>query len=70
MHDLSTEYNEVNTEYDDLSTKYNEVNTEYNDLSTKNKDASTEYRDQKYHKTVMAFHLENQIDWPFSHKKL
>ena len=36
------------------------VNTfsNYNDLSTEYKNGSTDYHDQKYHKTVMAFHIE------------
>ena len=47
---MSTEYNEVRTEC-------NEVSAEYNDLTTDYHEVSTEYRDQKYDKTVMAFHI-------------
>lgn len=50
-------YNEACTECHEVNTKYNDLSTEYNDLTTDYHEVSTEYRDQKYDKTVMAFHI-------------
>ena len=36
---------------------YNELITEYNNITTKYNDKTTQYNRDKYHKTVLAFHI-------------
>ena len=45
-----------------MSTEYNELITEYNNITTKYNDITTQYNRNKYHKTVLAFHIDGSKD--------